>query len=63
MTSRWVPRTKIERNKLREKTTVFAAKKVILKCGHETTAQPIVTGAKTLYSCPAGCGLIAKGRP
>ena len=29
----------------------------LLRCGHETHKPPLVTGAKTLWSCPEGCGL------
>lgn len=31
-----------------------------LACGHETHGGPLVTGAKTLYSCPEGCGLVRR---
>jgi hypothetical protein len=32
---------------------------VTLSCGHTTNRPPLTSGAKTLYSCPEGCGLKA----
>jgi hypothetical protein len=31
-----------------------------LRCGHETDEPPVVTGQKTLYRCPEGCGFVKK---
>ena len=29
-----------------------------LACGHETHVPPVITGARTLYQCPNGCGFV-----
>lgn len=33
---------------------------VLLACGHETFASPVITGTVTKYACPDGCGLVKK---
>lgn len=30
----------------------------ILSCGHTTHLLPVITGAKRLFICPEGCGLV-----
>lgn len=32
----------------------------LLGCGHSTHDKPLVTGPKTLYECPEGCGLMRR---
>lgn len=33
-----------------------------LRCGHFTKSGPAVSGSKTLWFCPNGCGLVAAMR-
>jgi hypothetical protein len=53
----FVPRTKDARVKLQRPTGPPAPGSRTLACGHTTTAPPLTTGARTLYTCPQGCGL------
>lgn len=53
MIRRFESLTKRQSNEYRD-----TAPKRLLKCGHETSAQPLATTfGRKLYVCPKGCGL------
>jgi hypothetical protein len=53
----WVARSKSDVAKLRDHPLPHEAPNRLLRCGHLTSSAPAVSGAKTLYRCPNGCGL------
>jgi len=50
-------RPRENRRKLKDHALAPELRATLLRCGHETTDRPLVTGAATLYACPEGCGL------
>ena len=43
---------------LKDNVALIGERRTRLRCGHETTSQPIATlGAKRWHECPEGCGL------
>lgn len=57
-----MPKTSYERATRAAGTGAVGATVHHLTCGHTTAALPAITGKRTLWACPYGCGFVERDR-